>query len=281
MIFDHLSISWGRWDNLGFTQQCEDLTLQNCIISEAIAPQRFGALIDSSRRISVIRNLWANNQSRNPKGKADMQYINNIVYNFGNGGYVGGHSAAEWKQDLIGNVFIAGPNTQAQGMLSMFSETDLVHHHDNLADLEPDGTLALWPIERDAYRAHKEQSATFVEQVQNDPLVKSRILPARDVVDAILPTVGASLKRDSIDERIIRQVRSFGTEGAVIQDQAEVGGINEISTGAAPVDTDRDGIPDAWETANGLNPNDPADSRQIDPNTGYAHIERYINSLVK
>jgi pectate lyase len=38
MIFDHCSISWGRWDNLGFTSGSHDLTLQYCIISEAINP---------------------------------------------------------------------------------------------------------------------------------------------------------------------------------------------------------------------------------------------------
>jgi hypothetical protein len=98
IMLDHVSVSWGRWDNLGFTGGASNITLQNSIISEAIDPQRLGALIDSSRDITVARNLWVNNQSRNPKGKADMQYINNVVYNWGSNGYVGGHSSAPWEQ---------------------------------------------------------------------------------------------------------------------------------------------------------------------------------------
>jgi hypothetical protein len=65
--------------------------------------QRLGGLIDSPDNISVLRNLWLDNQSRNPKGKANLQYINNVVYNWGSNGYVGGHSAAAWNQDLINN----------------------------------------------------------------------------------------------------------------------------------------------------------------------------------
>lgn len=42
-----------------------------------------------------------------------------------------------------------------------------------------------------------------------------------------------------------------------------------------------DGIPDTWETAHGLNPNDAADSKKINPSTGYAYVEEYFNGLVE
>ena len=54
MIFDHCSISWGRWDNVGFTSGAHDITLQNSIVSEAINPQRFGALIDTAPIVSRL-----------------------------------------------------------------------------------------------------------------------------------------------------------------------------------------------------------------------------------
>jgi hypothetical protein len=49
----------------------------------------------------------------------------------------------------------------------------------------------------------------------------------------------------------------------------------------APTDTDIDGMPDAWETANGLNPNSSADGNTFTLSLeGYTNLEVYLNSLV-
>src|SRR6478672_11917259 len=109
MMLDHVSIGWGRWYTFGITDNSHDITFQNCIMAEGIDPQNFGGLIDSSSNLTLARNLFIDNNSRNPKGKAHMQYINNVIYNWGGSGYVGGHSSAPWNQDLIGNYWIAGP----------------------------------------------------------------------------------------------------------------------------------------------------------------------------
>lgn len=46
-----------------------------------------------------------------------------------------------------------------------------------------------------------------------------------------------------------------------------------------PTDTDGDGMPDAWETAHGLNPNDPADAQTctLSAYAGYTNLEYYLN----
>ncbi|MDE8697749.1 thrombospondin type 3 repeat-containing protein, partial [Bacteroides cellulosilyticus] len=49
--------------------------------------------------------------------------------------------------------------------------------------------------------------------------------------------------------------------------------------GTSYVDTDGDGMPDAWETANGLNPNDPSDANKYCTGDGYTNIEKYINGI--
>jgi hypothetical protein len=58
-----------------------------------------------------------------------------------------------------------------------------------------------------------------------------------------------------------------------------VGGFPTFAAATAPVDTDKDGMPDAWEISKGLNPNDPADARRFNLSTGYSNIEVYINGL--
>lgn len=281
MVFDHLSISWGRWDNLGFTKGSHDVTLQDCIISEAIDPQRFGALIDSADRISVLRNLWMSNQSRNPKGKAHMQYINNVVYNWGASGYVGGHSAAVWNQDLINNYFIKGPNSR-DAVLSMFNGNDHVYHSGNLFDADLDGTLNGRAIEAKDFDGNKpEEVPTFKDAIFNKPEVAATVLSAEQAFEHVASSAGASLRRDAIDRRLIEELRSLGKSGKTIRTEEEVSGIGTLSAGDTPADADQDGLPDAWETAHGLNPGDGSDSAKIDPKTDYAHIELYANSLVE
>jgi hypothetical protein len=283
MIFDHLSISWGRWDNLGFTERASEITLQDCIVGEAIDPQRFGALIDSADRISVVRNLWIDNQSRNPKGKANMQYVNNVVYNWGGGGgYGGGHSGAPWAQDLIGNVFIAGPSSTGAA-LGGFAKTDHVFASANVVDLDRDGTLDALEAAADAYRpmGRKYAPPTRVDVAQNKPVVAVTVMRPTEAFDRVVANAGASLHRDAHDLRMIEQVNSFGKKGAIIEEESAVGGIGRLMSASSPPDADRDGMPDEWEKAHKLDPNDPIDAMKINPKTGYAVVESYVNSLAK
>ena len=57
-----------------------------------------------------------------------------------------------------------------------------------------------------------------------------------------------------------------------------MGGWPELESGEAPVDSDQDGMPDAWETTNGLNPENPDDRNGI-TESGYTWLEIYLNSL--
>ena len=68
MIFDHVSIEWGRWDCIGLSKS-SDITFQNCIIGPGIGPQRFGCLCESDH-VTFSHNLWISNQSRSPNRRA-------------------------------------------------------------------------------------------------------------------------------------------------------------------------------------------------------------------
>ncbi|MDQ1256789.1 MAG: hypothetical protein QG656_1389, partial [Candidatus Hydrogenedentes bacterium] len=104
--------------------------------------------------------------------------------------------------------------------------------------------------------------------------VTSADVALRDVLDG----VGASKpKRDAVDARVIEDVRK-GT-GRLIDSQKDVGAWPEYQGGEAPPDADLDGMPDAWETARGLNPNDSSDSVGDLDGNGYTNVEDYINAL--
>lgn len=107
-----------------------------------------------------------------------------------------------------------------------------------------------------------------------------RSLTPAQSVDHVIARAGCYRPaRDSVDTALVNQLRSWGTSGALISDEASMGGPGTIRGGTAPTDSDGDGIPDAWESANGLNPNDASDAMAIS-SSGYANIELYVNSLV-
>jgi hypothetical protein len=101
---------------------------------------------------------------------------------------------------------------------------------------------------------------------------------AQDACEQVLARAGASLQRDAVDERVINNVRMH--QGRLMDSQDQVGGWPILQTLPAPKDSDGDGLPDAWETIHGLNPNDPADGPRDRNNDSYTNLEEYLNSLV-
>jgi pectate lyase len=77
--------------------------------------------------------------------------------------------------------------------------------------------------------------------------------------------------------RVVRDVRN-GT-GHIIDRPEEVGGWPTLPAAAPPADRDRDGIPNAWERARGLDP-DRDDSGLDRDGDGYTNIEEYLAWLV-
>jgi pectate lyase len=277
MIFDHVSASWGRWDTIGVTQQSSRITFQNCLFAEAIDPQRFGGLIDSSTEITICRTLWMNNQSRNPKLKANAQYVNNLVYNWGASGVPGGHSAAVWNQDIVNNLFIKGPSSTDK-FFDLFAATDHVYQSGNIADLDKDGVLNGREVVEADYRG--ETPPTFSAKPFNTPAIAVTVLSVPQAYQAVLAGAGACLMRDAVDLRLIEQLQSLGTKGAIIHNEAEIGGQPVATAATRPpnFDTDRDGMADDWERAHGLSPADATDGNSDIDNDGYTNIEEYLEN---
>ena len=118
---------------------------------------------------------------------------------------------------------------------------------------------------------------------------------AAEAYEKVLANVGASLYRDEIDARYMEEAKtgtatykgSITNSPGIIDKVSDVKGYTEdnFGTGTRPADfdTDKDGIPDEWEKANGLNPNDASDAitYSLDENGYYTNIEVYANSLVE
>lgn len=118
---------------------------------------------------------------------------------------------------------------------------------------------------------------------------------AAEAYEKVLAYVGASLYRDEIDARYMEEAKtgtatykgSITNSPGIIDKVSDVKGYTETNFGTssrpAGFDTDKDGIPDEWEKANGLNPNDASDALtySLDAKGYYTNIEVYANSLVE
>ena len=119
---------------------------------------------------------------------------------------------------------------------------------------------------------------------------------AADAFARVLDYAGASLSRDSHDDMIVTDAREgkashtgSGLSKGFINSQDDnkpsdaAGGWSawpDLESATAPVDTDGDGIPDAWETEHGMNPNNPADALNLTEER-YTMLEVYLNTLVE
>ena len=118
---------------------------------------------------------------------------------------------------------------------------------------------------------------------------------AAEAFSKVLAYAGASLYRDEIDARYMEEAKtgtaqykgSITLSPGIIDKVSDVNGYTESTFGTAShpadFDTDKDGIPDAWELANGLNPNDDSDALtySLDGKGYYTNLEVYANSLVE
>jgi hypothetical protein len=104
--------------------------------------------------------------------------------------------------------------------------------------------------------------------------------PVTVVYEKLIAGAGATRPtRDAVDERVIRQIQT-GT-GKILGAQREVGGWPMLAPGKPALDTDRDGMPDAWESARRLNLHDSADGNQDRNGDGYTNLEQYLDWLVQ
>lgn len=114
---------------------------------------------------------------------------------------------------------------------------------------------------------------------RSTPWLSSRfpisIATAANVPTVVLNGVGANLpSRDTTDARLVREYQSNTGSIHTYNDWPA------LANGTSPVDSDGDGMPDTWETANGLNPNNVTDGAAIAPN-GYTNLENYLNEIVR
>ena len=287
VVLDHCSVSWAIDENLQLWYPCNDITIQWCLISESLqkslhpkGDHGMGLLVgDHARRVTVHHNLFAHNMDRNPllKGDTECEVINNVVYNWRNfgTGLTDPEGSGKHQADIIGNLYLPGPQSRLKsgvGIEGNVKEGSSVYLQGNSGYGRAEATGDEWGVAvmRGKFNGKSTTRVLSGERVRLDPVT--------NLLDKVLAHAGATFpKRDMVDARAVQTVRL--RKGSIIDSQKEVNGWPAYASAPAPADTDRDGIPDAWETANGLNPRDATDGNRLAP-SGYTWVEEYLNSLV-
>ena len=291
MIFDHVSVTWGRdetfsisWDSKG--TEPSNITIQNSIIGQGLQTHSCGGLVQTDGGVTLFRNLYIDNKTRNPKVKGLNQFVNNVVYNWGGGGgYIMGGSEGDSWASIEDNYFIKGPSTGSTAAFVRATETFQVFPKNNYLDYSLDGVLNGTVADESVYSGANIVSSysAFSNSPQLHPTITAQT-SAAEAYKIIVEEVGASYPaRDEVDTYLINELKSLGSKGNLITNESELGlsgGVGNLASGTAPTDTDKDGIPDSWEDQMGLNKNNAADAITKDP-SGYLYIEKYINSLVE
>ncbi len=299
VILDHVSSSWGVDGNQDI-RGCTNYTFQWSIMSEALhnsVHSKGGHAMCGSFRaplsnITIHHNIFASSRNRHPTvggsvkdPKWIIDFRNNVVYN-----QSGPTNLCDNRVNFIGNYYRPGPETppngpyvavkanlpdKAQGHMSgnYFEGQDYYTKHNYAAldfnytrlTLGPGykycGTLDDWKVD-DAYDLGAYTPTTHT---------------AEEAYKLLLANAGASLVRDAVDKRFIQDVKN--RTGKLLDSQDEVGGWPKLNSKPAPKDTDQDGMPDAWEKANKLDPRNPEDRNGDADSDGYTNLEEYLNSL--
>lgn len=281
MIFDHVSVSWGKDENFSISSMAvvggpSNITLQNSIIGQGLSRHSMGGLIQSDGGVTLYRNLYIDNRSRNVKAKGISQFVNNVVYNWEVGAYILGDSQFTSFCNITDNYFIYGPVTRSKPF-TRGNENFAIYADGNYCDNNLNGEL-------DGILLEKEDYGTVTWQNEPFDYPSIPIMKAEEAYQWIIKNAGCNFpKRDEADTYMIDELLSIGKKGKIIESEAELPfNLSDVRiTRTSVIDTDDDGIPDEWEIANGLNPNDPNDGKIFGLSRQYTNIELYLNSIIK
>lgn len=244
--------------------------------------------------LSLHHNIYANNKKRLPLVSltdegAGADIRNCIAYNWVEGAHKVGnsHSAEGYASyNLVNNLCIPGPSTSLEHYRSCLAipaggstyyPTDLIGNR-NYLTLDPDG--AFQDRYDDPIRSTLGTDYFYSDIPFSAPPVVTE--DAGDAYQSVLDLAGA-WPRDATTRRTTKEIATR-TGGQSVR-----GPYERFPTKNSPThidnDRDRDGMPDSWESAHGLDPDNPEDRNNIVPegvsarHKNYTYIEYYLNEL--
>lgn len=312
IIIDHCSMSWST-DEVLSVYAGDSTTLQWNLISEPLnysyhfetgdkdfEHHGYGG-IWGGKHLSAHHNLFAHCNNRNPRfdgirntKEENVDYCNNVIYNWGVNSVYAGEGG---NYNIVNNYYKYGPNTSKSVLYRIVSpgkwEKPVIpygkwyvngNYVDGAKDISKNNWLGIALTNKGTEEDKRE---AIIDKPHDFEIMP--IQSATDAYEQVMKYVGASYKRDTLDQRIVNNVKNRTGSFIDVQGGYTHGTAYELTKNAWPtlvgteaiVDTDKDGMPDDWEKRNKLNPNDATDASKVSLHSFYTNIEVYINSIVK
>jgi pectate lyase len=289
VIVDHCSVSWTLDEAVNTYHGAKNVTIQWCLISESLHNSRlqqghgFAASLGGVNT-SYHHNLLANNAGRNPSIAGEksnptinLDFRNNVVFNWQYRTLDGRPRSI----NVVNNYYKAGPASDENLKIVKIQSLE-------------DGSFGKWYVQgnvlEDRSRSRRRNNLIRVDSL-NTPLESAMIDEPVDFAPVSTETAAEAFtnvllyagairpKRDSHDERIIREVRTGKTTfgNGIISSQTEVGGWPKLLSAQPQQDTDNDGMPDEWERRFNPKGDLSLQSSQDLDGDGYTNVEEYLN----
>lgn len=314
IVIDHCTFMMGV-DETFTAKELENSSLQYNIIADALyIPNKNGAnntdnelasnegeakhgmgSIWNGYETTFTHNFFSSNGNRSPRFEGaftynginrtnKMTFANNVVYNWGHGSSYGG-DRGEAQVNFLNNYYKPGPST-LEKVKAVFFDCDTDSSYGSVkSSYYIDGNVMEGNAEVTANNvlgfkdiAYEGKQLTDKVELINDYNPESAEAAYQNIIDH----VGASHQRNAYNARLIDDL--INNTGRMVNTEAEITGFDMTEFKSDIVDTDLDGMPDAWESDHGLNPNDNTDAgviveNEASPYYGYSNIEIYINEL--
>lgn len=319
LILDHVSASWSIDETMSIYHG-KNVTVQWCIIAESLYKSNhqkgnhgFGGIWGSDYS-TYHHNLIANHSNRNPRfasGCGNVDYRNNVIYNWGYESAYGGEVAQVGNTkfnfsniNMVANYYKAGPATVPGEIRHRIVAPWSRNKADDYGKWYVSGNVVegnQWVSENNWLGGVQPQDGSeYIKGLKLEqpwPAIAIQQQLPEEAYASVLQNAGTTLpKRDAVDLRIINEVKNgaatfegstykkdhkiadLSNKSGIIDSQNDVGGWPELKSLSAPIDTDHDGMPDVWEKENNLDYNNATD-RNTMTSDGYTMLEKYLNSI--
>lgn len=285
VVLDHCSMVWGPdIGGMAILTNVHDITVQNTIMgeglylsnhSEATVEQNGHSLgmnitqLDDSaypRRLTLHHNLFTTADHRMPQiiGGESVDMVNNVIYNWGTNPAHGSPRSL----NLINNMFIKGPMTTE--LLAWKPRTTAKGPELLPGSVYEQGTVT------EGFTTVRGDPQSVYAAARFTPYSLTTEQTAQEAYTRVISEAGAILPlRDSADQRIIdnllQRTGAFPNGSDLVWP--------ELASGPVSLDSDQDGMPDAWEQQHfGTTSRGAADDSSGDyDQDGYTDVEEYLN----
>ena len=269
-------------------------------------------LANNDSRSARINGASNENQDRN----VFLEYMNNVNFNWGrqNSCYGGENEAGTYSShecNFVGNYYKPGParpSTNSTYFVEMsaarsgkkLNGPSIWYLAENVMEGRDGATNDNWSAINNKtgfdISTMKAESIIYPSPAytrlpasvfDNYDDYRTPTESAQDAYHHVIAKAG-TIRRDIVESRIIEDVTTgspkYKGAGAnkqgIIDTPADADGWPTYPAATPVTDNDHDGMADDWEVANGFDPSNPEDGRQVASAEGYTALEIYLNSLM-